>query len=259
MVDAVGALLASIGHFGIASSVVVPRELSIHRRTNVEAVFSAVQSARDVADRLVLLGENARSERVGPKEFVWELDVHRRPTASGIPFESYVLLSFGLDFLPSTITDGLAQWIETLWRVACNRDDFLHGLADVGTLQETGRGRIYGSIEPGIAQFSARVRRLLWLRSGSKRGFRLRGVSWGQFLGPSAALRLGDIPAVIEDYNRLADPVNYDLVRLAPNGSLLIWLCRSPMVFCEPQTELAFPDFARAAWLCERFAAVGLL
>ena len=208
---------------------------------------------------LVLVAENRESRRIGPKEFAWLLYWEPDPVASGMHFESCLGIHFGLPFLAEKQLQILSAVIAELSVRLGDMGKPCHGLIDVGVVEETGRGNLYQSIEPGYVSYERRVRRLVWLRLGKRRRHTLRGVFWGQFLSAPMVRRLGNRDRFVAEYGELEDPGDRNLIDILANGSMFIRLSSSITTVRRPFAELMPSTLERAAWLHERFTAAGIL
>ena len=208
---------------------------------------------------LALIAENRESRRMGPREFAWEVEWEPKPVASGIAFEPYLGVSWGLTFLAEKQIQMLSPLVKKFGLMLGDLGNPYHGLIDVGITEETGYGNLYQSIEPGYVSYERRVRRLVWLRSGKRRRHTLRGVFWGQLLSAPMVRRLGDRDRFVAEYADLEDPADRNLIDILANGSMFIRLSSSITTVRRPFAELLPSTLERAAWLYERFTAAGIL
>jgi len=252
-------VLAGLGARGTTVLIVLPAELASRKRVDLQTVCGMVASCKYDRTAIALYGKNPASRKAGPNEFLWEIDVQTDPVGDGVHFEAFARLTVGLEYCTPDQINWLPGAIERLSKEIVQRWDICHGLVDVGTTGEIGRGRLYGSISPGYAQFRQQLARLVWLRSGPLRKEALRGVFCGQVLPKRLVDRIGPIDTFIAEYAKLDDLVNHDLCVKLPNGGLHIWVTRGIDRFLCPGIRLTPWEFERAAFLYKRFRDAGIL
>ncbi|MCK6486654.1 MAG: hypothetical protein L6R00_21300 [Phycisphaerae bacterium] len=166
-------------------------------------------------------------------------------------------MSVGLSFLEKDTTFDGSGMLRDVGACMSLLPEFCHGLADVCTAEECGRGFLYGS--PGIINvpFDRQLRRLVWLRSGPNRRNRLRGVFWGQLLSADVARRLGDLEQFAREYRKITG--ERSLIEVLPGGALLVLLTREMEIMVRSLIRLTPFDIELAAWLHERFERAGIL
>lgn len=235
---------------------------SIRYSLDSEELFSGFSKSPDEGLNLLVPAPNSRGKS---NEFIWLLDYQPDPI-SQVHFEPTLGVHFGLPFLTNAQSVRLRSFSELLTESVVENSELGHALADVGAVSMTGRGGLYHSQVPLYVPLDRIIRRYAWLRLGEQRKRKLRGVFWGQVLSVWMVEQLGGPDRFLEEYRLLEDPVNTDLARTFPDGSMFVCLSNSPLdvrppnPFSTPPVIGPLPPMIdRAVWLHERFTEAGLL
>lgn len=241
------------------------RTLRGHRAVTLIDNILGSEFSNSGNERVAIVASNKAAKRSGAKEFLWLLDYQPDPIDS-IEFEPTLGVHFGIPFLTEAQALRLRSFSELLADTVVEHADLCHALADVGAVGLTGRGGLYHSQVPLYVPLDRLVRRRVWLRLGEQRKRKLRGVFWGQVLSVWMVEQLGGPDRFLEEYRLLEDPVNTDLARTFPDGSMFVCLSNSPLdvrppnPFSTPPVIGPLPPMIdRAVWLHERFTEAGLL
>jgi hypothetical protein len=265
---AVAELMRSIQKLleGISSSrarlkLAAPYEAAVWAKKRKQSAFNFGRLAESNDGGLCVYAFNRRASLAGPLEFLWSVDWDAKPVSNGIAFEPLLNVTIGVDFLEPMAASKLRSLFESLSVAATRAGSICHGLADIANSEETGSGNLYGGAEPAVVPFERRVHRLIWVRSGERRKMRLRGLFWGQVLSAGMLKRLGGGKSFAAKYAELDDPVDRDLTRTLPDGSLVVLLTKDPLGMTRANRQLLLgpPTFDRGAWLYERLRAAELL
>lgn len=232
------------------------------KRCTLDEAFEIARDAAAHGKATYVFARNRRASLCSLNELLWHVDWDIDPIANGIQCEPCLLVSVGLSFIDPHTEFNCVGILRDVGACMSQLPEFCHGLADVCTAEECGRGFLYGS--PGIINlpFDRQLRRLVWLRSGQKRRHRLRGVFWGQVLSADVARRLGDpeeFARQYREYRKFTDGSERDLVEVLPGGAILVLVTRSMQDMLRPLIGLTPFDVERAAWLHERFEQAGIL
>lgn len=201
--------------------------------------------------------ENRESRAAGALDFVGRFFAEARPTVRGTTCEPTVAMSIGLPFLTRRALNELAALTCGMAQIVSRHRCGLHGLMDIGMELELGRGLFYEARELALVSFRRRLEQLTWLRLGQLRRSTLRGVFWGQYLGPPLASRLGDVRLLARDYMSLDAGVTNELIQVQQDGALLIRLTDLPEYIC--LGALAPWTLSRATFLSQRFREAGIM
>ena len=110
-----------------------------------------------------------------------------------------------------------------------------YGLIDVATPDDTWAGMVYGSFWMLQSPLHRWVEQGNWVFAGSKKGDRVGGIYWGNYLGPKILNRLGGRENFVTRYRekaRLKDGTPNALVWEFTNG-VFVSLCLNPLG-CKP-------------------------
>jgi hypothetical protein len=143
-----------------------------------------------------------------------------------------------------------------------DRNSPICALVDLARPQDAFAGMVYGTAWPRTAPLSRWVEHMNWVYSGAKRGDRLRGLYWGNYLGRKILSQLGGREKVLEACEK--NLCNYDGT---PNShrwpfanGLFISLCFDPLD-CRPgaPSGLAVAAEANLRWLSHELGTKGVL
>jgi len=135
------------------------------------------------------------------------------------------------------------------------------GLVDLGRPWDTFAGGVFGMAWPGCAPLARYVERLNWALSGALKRDRLRGLYWGNYLGPRVLERLGgeeSFHRLFTEEARKADGTP-DAHYWRFDHGVFVSLCLDP-IECRPNHPFGHVlVMHQAHWLIKELAVRGVL
>lgn len=197
--------------------------------------------------------------RYGFEEDIFALEYHHDPVTNGQHVGPFLRVSINLARVDEAKQEALSDAARRLAAIVDSTGVFCSGLCDISPVLETCLGKYYTGTNVSWLSFQRQASRLVWVRAGEGRRYKARGIFWGNLFGPSIVERLGGADAFGEEYERLEDRRDYDLISRQRDGSLLVTLCKSVGDFRFPFRKLMPPTLERAAWLYERLCEAKLM
>jgi hypothetical protein len=178
----------------------------------------------------------------------------------GEPVPPILSLSISGQLLEKAGSKSVLEILRTFFEVADEHSP-LCGLVDLARPSDTWTGMAYGTMIHGRAPLARQIEQEGWLSSGIKKGDRLRGLYWGNYLGPGVLERLGGRKQFLESYEQTArfnDGLPAAQIWRMPNGVFLS-LCLDPLD-CSPVSSLGIlaAQF-NMQWLVRELATKGVL
>jgi hypothetical protein len=247
-------------------------EISVFRRGDTEPLDLADSplGSPEFSEVLIASGEDIQS--AGASCF-WP-DAHNAISDSDVNFmfDSDAICD-GVEAPPMLALSVSGQVIERIGRTDvihilrrfCDVADAFSpicGLVDVARPKDACAGMVYGAEFMANAPLARWIEHLSWLHSGARKRDRLRGLYWGNYLGPSVLERLGGREQFVETFEKNAR--DYDGTPNAhcwqlPKG-LFVSLSLDPLD-CRPTAPSGIQPAAEAnlRWLLRELGTRGVL
>lgn len=199
-------------------------------------------------------------------DFLWSVHYDSAGIASGTPQSTFLNVTFGASFLNESQRTRLDMNIDTLLKTCVLNGKAFCGLVDVGDRYDTGFGRHYSTSGQGWLRFSRKIEKHLWSKAGTKQIEKVRGVFWGNLLGPAMVERLGGPEGLVDGFARsIGDYEPHflqqdELTAVLPDGSVFLKVSPKVSSMYQPSGIGITDDMVqRAAWLYQRLAEARLL
>jgi hypothetical protein len=175
------------------------------------------------------------------------------PPALNVSFSSQVLEQAGSD-----VVIGI---LRCLFEIA-DKYSPISGLVDLARPDDAFAGMVYDAAWPRTAPLNRWIEQIAWVFSGAKKGDRLRGLYWGNYLGPKVLKCLGGRERFFElcvekarSYDGSPDAICWRF----PHG-LFVSLCLNPLD-CRPGSPFGMDVAAEAnlKWLLPELGRAGVL
>ncbi|HEV3256344.1 MAG TPA: hypothetical protein VG013_05635 [Gemmataceae bacterium] len=212
-----------------------------------------------------LLSAAAASVRDDAANAILDSDVNflfkRAGKWDGQTMPPILTLSVSADVIEQVGMETIIGVLKRVFNVA-DRSSPICGLVDMARPEDASAGMVYGSCWPRTAPLSRWIEHMGWLYSGANKGDRLRGLYWGNYVGPSILKRLGGQKGFVDLCAKRA--CNYDGTPNAhcwhlPNG-VFVSLCMNPLD-CRPGIPAGIHPAAEAnlRWLVREMGTKGVL
>lgn len=191
-------------------------------------------------------------------EFLVHLTYNDYTVCCGFNFGPSVLVGFGLSYMSERAIGELDSCIIDWFAECAQMLNARYGIIDIADSMETGVGQWLGATDQLYASFQRRLMRRMWAREVGEAPKGI-GVFWANLFGPEMVERLGGLPQMNEELQRLSDARNPQPLRECPHGTAIVLLSGSITDFMYPRIGITWAEFDRAEWLHRRLAHAGLL